>query len=127
MALYRSQTLCDKYDYTVLIFSNLSLFINFVCGGYAVFTSVCPCMSPSLTFCFSNILKSHSWIFIKPCKHVHICKTNTLKKIKGKGPILLELFPFVVLNGFLYRVLCLCYCSPYTGRSTPATAFDGTI
>ena len=27
------------------------------------------------------------------------------QKSKGKGPILLELFPFVVLNGFLYRVL----------------------
>ena len=26
------------------------------------------------------------------------------QKIKGYGPILLELFPFVVLNGFLYRV-----------------------
>ena len=47
--------------------------------------------------------------------------------IKGKGPIQLELFLFVVLNGFLYRVLCLCYCSPYAERSTPTTAFDGTI
>ena len=25
------------------------------------------------------------------------------QKSKGQGPILLELFPFVVLNGFLYR------------------------
>ena len=32
---------------------------------------------PSVTLCFLNILKSHGWIFIKPCKHVHICKTNT--------------------------------------------------
>ena len=32
---------------------------------------------PSVTFCFLNILKSHCWIFIKPCKHVHICKANT--------------------------------------------------
>ena len=46
------------------------------------------------------------------------------QKRKGQGPILLELFPFVVLNGFLNRVLCLCYYSPYTGRSTPTTAFD---
>ena len=37
------------------------------------------------------------------------------------------LFPFVVLNGFIYRILCLCYYRPYTGRSTPTTAFDGTI
>ena len=49
------------------------------------------------------------------------------QKSKGKGPILLELFPFVVLNGFLYRVLCLCYYSPYTGQSTPTTAFDGIL
>ena len=48
------------------------------------------------------------------------------QKSKGKGLILLELFPFVVLNGFLYRVLCLRYYRPYTGRSTPTTAFDGT-
>ena len=41
------------------------------------------------------------------------------QKSKGLGPILLELFPFVVLNGFLYRVLCLCYYRPYMGRSTP--------
>ena len=38
------------------------------------------------------------------------------QKIEGLGAnsvrILLELFPFVVLNGFLYRVLCLWYGSP---------------
>ena len=49
------------------------------------------------------------------------------QKGKGYGPILLELFSLVVLNGFLYSVLSLCYYSPYTGRSTPTTAFDGTI
>ena len=39
---------------------------------------------PSVTFCFFNILKSHCWIFIKPCKHVHICKSNTFgKKVKA--------------------------------------------
>ena len=47
---------------------------------------VCVCVRPSVTFCFFNILKSHCWIFIKPCKHVHICKTNTLdKKIRARG------------------------------------------
>ena len=41
---------------------------------------------PSITFCFLNILKSHRWIFIKPCKHVHICMTNTLdKKVRARG------------------------------------------
>ena len=59
--------------------------------GYTVFTlslraSVCASVRPSVTFCFFNILKSHSWIFIKPCKHVHICKTNTLdKKVRARG------------------------------------------
>ena len=61
--------------------------------GYTVFTlSVClrpcvrPSVRPSVTFCFFNILKSHCWIFIKPCKHVHICKTNTLdKKVRARG------------------------------------------
>ena len=35
----------------------------------------------------------------------------------GKGPVLLELFPWVILNGFLYTVygLCLCYDTAYTG------------
>ena len=76
--------------------------------------SRCPCVCASLRACvrpcvrasvrnvlFFNIMKSHCWIFIKPCKHVHICKTNTLdKKVRARGQILLELFPFVVLNGF---------------------------
>ena len=45
-----------------------------------------PCIRPSVTFCFLNILKSHCWIFIKPCKHVHICKTNILsKKVRTRG------------------------------------------
>ena len=39
------------------------------------FASVCACVRPSVTFFFNN-LKSHSWIFIKPCKHVHICKSK---------------------------------------------------
>ena len=40
---------------------------------------------PSVTFCFLNILKSNCWIFIKPCKHIHICKTNTLNKKVREG------------------------------------------
>ena len=58
------------------------LLVRFVCGEYTVFMlSVCACVCQSVTFCFLNNLKSHCWIFIKPCKHVHICKTNTLDKI----------------------------------------------
>ena len=65
---------------------------NFVCGGYTVFTSVR--VRPSVTFCFFNILKSHCWIFIKPCKHVHICKTNTLdKKVRARGQFYKSYFP----------------------------------
>ena len=72
---------------------------NFVCRGYTVFTlsvrasvrpSVRPCVRPSVrpsvTLCFLNYSKSHCRIFIKPCKHVHICKTNTLdKKVRARG------------------------------------------
>ena len=54
--------------------------------------SRCPCVRacvracararvrPSVTFCSLNNSKSYCWIFIKPCKHVNICKTNTLDK-----------------------------------------------
>ena len=60
---------------------------NFVCRGYTVFTlSVRPSVRPSVTLCFLNNSKSHCWIFIKLCKHVHICKTNTLdKKVRARG------------------------------------------
>ena len=49
--------------------------------------SVRPCIRPSVrNVCFFNNLKSHCWIFIKPCKHIHICKTNTLdKKVRARG------------------------------------------
>ena len=79
------------------IYHILSIIIppaNFVCGGVYCFhvvracvcACVCPSVRPSVTFCFFNILKSHCWIFIKPCEHVHICKTNTLdKKVRARG------------------------------------------
>ena len=56
---------------------------NFVCGGYTVFMlSVRPFVRASVL----NILESHCLIFIKPCKHVYICKTNTLdKKVRARG------------------------------------------
>ena len=60
--------------------------------------SRCPCVRacvrPSVTFCFFNILKSHCWIFIKPCKHVIICKTNTLdKKVRVRSQLYWSYFP----------------------------------
>ena len=55
---------------------------------------VLPCVRPSVTLCFLNILKSHGWIFIKPCKHVHICKTNALnKKVRARGQFYESYFP----------------------------------
>ena len=50
------------------------------------FHVVRPSVRQSVTFCFLNILKSNCWIFIKPCKQFHICKTNTLdKKVRARG------------------------------------------
>ena len=45
---------------------------------------------------------------------------------------MLELFPFVILNGFLYRVhayamIHAVHTRHYTGRPTPAIAFDRAI
>ena len=61
-------------------------------GGYTVFTLS---VRSSVMFCFLNIFKSH----------------NSM-----------ELFPFVILNGFY-----MCKDSALMGRSTPTTAFDGAI
>ena len=68
---------------------------NFVCRGYTVFTlSVRARVRPSVTFCFLNNLKSNCWIFIKLCKNIHICKTNTLnKKVRARGQFYLSYFP----------------------------------
>ena len=60
-----------RYKVFIFLYPPQTLFVV----GYTVFTlSVRPCVRPSITLCFLNILKSHRWIFIKPCKHVHICK-----------------------------------------------------
>ena len=57
-----------------------------VCVRVCVRVSMRASVRPSVTFCFLNILNSQCWIFIKPCKHVHICKTNTLyKKVRARG------------------------------------------
>ena len=57
-----------------------------LCLWWGILFSRCPCVRPSVTLCFLNVLKSHGWIFIKPCKHVHICKANTLnKKVRVRG------------------------------------------
>ena len=99
---------------------------NFVCGGYTVFRL-------SVRASVRNVLfpKYFEESFLDFYQTLQTCSYMQDKyfeqKSKGKGPILLELFSFVFLTGFLYRVLYLCYYSPYTGRSTPTTAFDGTI
>ena len=68
----------------LLLYPPQTLFV----GG--ILFSRCPSVRlsvrPSVTLCFLNNSKSHCWIFIKPCKHVHICKTNTLdKKVRARG------------------------------------------
>ena len=72
--------LCN-YTYTThSLYPPQTLFV----GG--ILFSRCPCVRPSVTLCFLNNSKTHCWIFIKPCKHVHICKTNTLdKKVRARG------------------------------------------
>ena len=83
---------CHQHN-SKIFFSNWSCVSNshllyppqtlFVVG---ILFSRCSSARPSVTLCFLNILKSHGWIFIKPCKHVHICKTNTLnKKVRARG------------------------------------------
>ena len=61
-------------------------------------------MRQSVTFCFLNIVKS----FLEFHQTLQTCSHLQDKYIKQKskvyGPILLELFPFVVLNGFLIGV-----------------------
>ena len=57
--------------------SKIRDFQNFVLWGTF---NVQPCVSPSVTFCYLNILKIHCWNFIKPCRHIPICKTNTFNK-----------------------------------------------
>ena len=52
-----------------------------------------------------------------------LVQENTLiKKVRARGQ-----FFGVISLAFLYRDLCLCFYSPYMGRSTPTTAFNGTI
>ena len=69
-----------KIPFYIIIIPPQSLFV------VGILFLRCPCVRPSVTFCFLNILKSHCWNFIKPCKYVHICKTNTLsKKVRARG------------------------------------------
>ena len=81
---------------------------NCVCGRvycfHVVRKSVRPTDCVSVTFCFLNILKNHWWNFIKFCKHIHMYKANTTdEKLRARAAILLESFPFVILNGFCIR------------------------
>ena len=58
-----------------------------LCLWWGILFSRCPSVRPSVTFCFlNNLKKSNCWIFIKLCKNIHICKTNTLnKKVRARG------------------------------------------
>ena len=85
---------CPVYlvDIKVFLYPPQTLFV------VGILFSRCPsvraCVRPSVTFCFLNILKSHCWIFIKPCKHVHIYKTNTLdEKERARGQFYKSYFP----------------------------------
>ena len=60
---------------------------------HTVRPSVCASVR-NVFFFFFNILKSHCWSFIKPYKHDHICKTNTLdKKVRARGQFYWSYFP----------------------------------
>ena len=95
--------------------------------------SCCPCVRPCVrpsvrkvlfpSYLEESLLDFHQTL--QTCSYMQ--DKYFRQKSKGKGPVLLELFLFVVLNGFLYLVLCLCYYRPYTGGSTPTTAIDGAI
>ena len=88
-------TLLDLISNSFALYTNMNIYLyNYtprkLCLWWGILFSRCPCVRasvpPSVTFCFFNNLKSHCWIFIKPCKHVHICKTNTLdKKVRARG------------------------------------------
>ena len=70
----------------LLLYHPQTLFVVGILFSCCPCVCVRPCLRPSVTFCFFNILKSHFWIFINPCKHVHICETNTLdKKVRARG------------------------------------------
>ena len=76
----------DDFNNRNLLYPPQTLFVR------GILFSRCPSMRPSVcpsvrpTLCFLNNSKSHCRIFIKPCKHVHICKTNTLdKKVRARG------------------------------------------
>ena len=73
-----------------------------------LFSVVHPCICPSVMFCYLNILKSHCWNFTKLCNHILIYKTNTLnKRVRARGQFYYLILFFIILNGFLCRILWL--------------------
>ena len=65
---------------------NLDLFV--IPPANFVRPSVRASVRPSVTFCFLNNLKSNCRIFIKLCKNIYICKTNTLsKEVRARGQL----------------------------------------
>ena len=84
----------DNYTPPQTLFVGGILFSRCPSVRLSVRPSVRPCVRPSVTLCFLNILMNHCWIFIKPCKHVHICKTNFLdKKVRARGLFYQSYFP----------------------------------
>ena len=91
-----SNQVIQPLDKNVLLYPPQTLFVGGILFSrcLSVRPSVCACVRPSVTLCFLNILKNHCWIFIKPCKHVHICKTNFLdKKVRARGQFYQSYFP----------------------------------
>ena len=131
-----SVCLCVRPSIT-FCFLNILLYPPKTLSVEDIMFSHCPSVCPSFRNVLfpeyleeSSIIISCSWPWeFHQTLQTHLCIQDKYfkQKSKGYGQILLELFPFVVLNGFLYRGLCLCYYSPNTGRSTPTTALNGAI
>ena len=98
---------CSKYVIINLKFNNFkdSYTPRKLCLWWVYcFHVVRACVRPSVrNILFLNILKSHCWIFINLANMFIYARQILNTKSKDQRPILLELFPFVVLNGSLYR------------------------
>ena len=83
-----------KFSY---IYTPRKLCLWWVYCFHVVLPSVLPCMRPFVTFCFLNILN----YFHQTLQTGSYMQDKYFRqKSKRYGPILLELFPSVVLNGF---------------------------
>ena len=118
---------CNCYTPPQTLFVVCILFSRSPCVRPAARTSVRPSARTSVRnvlfpkYLNESLLDLHQTL--QTCSYM---QDKYFKQKSRARAILLELFPFVVLNGFLNSVLCLCCYSPYMGRSTPTTVFDGT-